>query len=227
MKYALLTLAALSLAACGGAPEDRNPTGTNDSELQFPSSALINFDQATFNSPQLGLITYYLSDGALVDTTYSGVTFNCIVCSSGHAYARYSTGFGSNGVSLFAPPTLPFYDARFGAVQATFATTKRWVSIDARAVLPPEYAGTPVAKPWIEAYDANGAFLTRAYYPLNYGDPGYGSVQTLTVSTSSALIKSVRFSSQHFSSSPSVYGEFDNLRYNLEVIRLPVPIQKL
>jgi hypothetical protein len=227
MKYAIFALAALTVVACGAAPdaspEDRTPTGKSGSELALPgTTALVNFDSATAYAPPLGTITYYLGDGTIVDNTYggNGVAFTCIVCASGHAYARYSTGFGNNGVSLFATG-LPFFDARFGAVQATFASPRRWVSIDARAVLPPEYVGTPVAKPWMEAYDASGTFLGRMYYPLNYGDPGYGGAQRLTVSMSSASIKTVRFSSQHFSSSPSVYGEFDNLRYNTDLVKIP------
>ncbi len=86
-------------------------------------------------------------------------------------------------------------------------------------MLPPEYAGTPTNLPWLEAYDANGNKLGETLYPIAYGQSGYGNAQTLTFTASSAVIKTVRFSSQH-SSGPAVYGTFDNLRAN-GVILIP------
>jgi hypothetical protein len=134
-----------------------------------------------------------------------------VVCTSGHTYSR-SQG-GSLGVSLFPAPTAwPYggaYDARAGAVEATFDTARSWVSIEATALQALEGFGTPTAKPWIEAYDANGVLVARTYHSGTIG-----ARENLVVSGS---IKRVRFSSQyHGTSVPAVYGAFDNLRFNAD-----------
>jgi hypothetical protein len=161
----------------------------------------------------------------MIDATYSanGVSFTCVACTSGHAYAL--TAVPNNAVSLFAPPSLPFFDARWGAVKASFTTPRSWVSIEATAVLPPEWLTTPVAKPWLEAFDAQGNIILQngsaaVYYPLSYGQTGYGTAQTLTVSASSTQkIAYVLFSSQAPGSGTPVYGQFDNLRFNTDLLR--------
>ena len=180
----------------------------------LPTTVTLDFDQVGGTA---------VPNNSIVDTTYNGngVTFSCIVCASGHAFAR-ALGTGTQGVSLIDPAAsiLPFFDARDGAVTATFANPRSWVSIDAAPVLPPEYVGTPTNLPWIEAYDANGNKLGETLYPINFGQTGYGSMQTLTVTASTSVIKTVRFSSQH-SSGPAVYGEFDNLRFGIDIIFVP------
>jgi hypothetical protein len=231
MKRSLVALAALplalTLAACEGPPEagEVSTTQADQSLSQIPpgvrplptGTALIDFD----NSPGGPVAA-----GTQIDSTYAsmGVTFGCVVCSSGHAYAL--TAVPNNAVSLFAPPSLPFFDARFGAVKASFSSPRSWVSIEATAVLPPEWTTTPVAKPWLEAFDANGNIILQngsnaaVYYPLNYGDAGYGTAQTLTVNASATQkIAYVLFSSQALGGTP-VYGQFDNLRFNTELVRL-------
>jgi len=101
------------------------------------------------------------------------------------------------------------------------------VSVDVQGVLPPEYLGTPVARPWIEAYDAAGNKIgATVYYPA-YGSAGFGQWQTLRIDDPNASIKSVRLSSQHFNNSPSVYGSFDNLTFNTDPYWVnATPIQK-
>jgi hypothetical protein len=228
MKRSMVALAALSLsltvAACEGAPEAPDPTTTESGALSsalvgqpikqpLPSSVTIDFD----NSPG-GAV----APGSIVDSTYtsSGVTFTCVVCSSGHAYALPAVG--GNVVSLFAPPSLPFFDARWGAVRATFATPRRSVSIEATPVLPPEWTTTPTAKPWLEAFDANNNLVGAVqYYPFNYGDPSWGTAQTLTITSASANIAYVQFSSQAAAPGGTpVYGQFDNLRFNTDYYRI-------
>ncbi|HYP89119.1 MAG TPA: hypothetical protein VEQ59_13225, partial [Polyangiaceae bacterium] len=106
---------------------------------------------------------------------------------------------------------LSIFDARYGALEASFSQSKSTVSIDAQAVVFPEQLSTPVARPFIEAYDAAGNLLTRTHYPA-YGSAGFGSWQTLTVSASG--IRRVRFSSQAPGTSTPVYGSFDNLQFH-------------
>lgn len=213
----LVAGAVLPLMACAGSVDDSETTAVQGEELTLPRlTTVVDFDQVGGAA---------IANGSVVDTTYAAynVTFGCAVCSSGHAYAR-AIGNGTQGVSLIDPQAsiLPFFDARDGAVTATFNTPRTWVSIDAAPVLPPEFAGTPTNMPWIEAFDANGNYLSETLYSTAYGQPGYGDAQTLTVSASSAVIKSVRFSSRH-SSGPAVYGTFDNLRFNGDLILIPHP----
>jgi hypothetical protein len=204
--------------ACAGAVDESETTAEQGEAMLLPRATVsVDFDEVGGTA---------IAADSVVDTTYGayGVTFGCVVCASGHAYAR-ALGTGTQGVSLVArqASVLPFFDARDGAVTATFNSPRSWVSIDAAPVLPPEYLGTPTNMPWIEAFDANGNYLSETLYSIAYGQPGYGNPQTLTVSASSAVIKSVRFSSRH-SSGPAVYGTFDNLRFNSDlIIKLPPP----
>jgi hypothetical protein len=231
MKRSMVALAALSLsltvAACEGAPDEApDPTTTASSALSapvanlaikqpLPSSVTIDFDTSPGGA---------VAPGSIVDSTYAsnGVTFSCVSCGSGHAYAL-PAAVGGNAVSLFAPPSVPVFDARWGAVRATFATPRRWVSIEATAVLSPEGLGTPTARPWLEAFDASGNLVGGVqYYPLAYGDVGWGTAQTITVTSTSSNIAYVQFSSQPPANGDPVYGQFDNLRFNTDFYRIPL-----
>jgi len=227
----LLTLiASLPLGACAMAPtdgesgSDEQSSSTTEPLMYYvanPPPTVIDFDRDPAQAN--------IANGTIVDTTYTslGVTFSCVVCASGHAFAR-SPGRTGNGVSVFASPSIPIYDSRFGAVRADFTTPRSWVSIDVLAVLPPEYLGTPVAKPWLEAYNAAGQMIgSTVYYPAAYGTPGFSQWQTLRIDDPTSSIKYVRFSSQHYNSSPSVYGSFDNLTFNTDPYWVNLtPVQK-
>jgi hypothetical protein len=226
----LTLLASLPLGACAMAPTDtesgseEQASSTTEPLMYYvanPPPTVIDFDRDTTQAN--------IADGTTVDATYSslGVTFTCVVCSSGHAFAR-APGRAGNGVSLFASAAIPVYDSRFGAVRADFTTPRTWVSIDVLAVLPPEYAGTPVAKPWFEAFNAAGQLIgSTVYYPAAYGTAGFNQWQTLRIDDPTGSIKFVRFSSQHFNSSPSVYASFDNLSFNTDPYWINLtPIQK-
>ncbi|HET7540026.1 MAG TPA: hypothetical protein VFK05_09140 [Polyangiaceae bacterium] len=213
----LLTfLASLPLGACTmatgeveGGEESSSTTEPVLTYIKNPAPTVIDFDR----DPAQATIV----DGTIVDTTYAslGVTFSCMGCASGHAFAR-APGRSGNGVSVFASPTFNLFDARFGGVVATFTTPRKSVTIDALAVLPVEYLGTPVAKPWLQAFDAAGHVIgSTAYYPA-YGTTGFGQWQTLRIDDPTGSIKSVRFSSQHFNDSPAVYAVFDNLTFNTD-----------
>jgi hypothetical protein len=171
-----------------------------------------------------------VADGAVVDAHYvsKGVTFASVTNNPPRrwsAYARAVWGVTSapNCVSVVAPPALGFFDARQGGVEASFARPQRWVSIDAKIVLPPEFMSTPTARPFLETYNADGKVLGRVYYPLAYGDPGYGSWQTLMHSSTSADIVKVIFSSAYSGPTP-VYGLFDQLAFCTKISLMPHPL---
>jgi hypothetical protein len=222
MKSSLVMVAVLPLAVamvgCGEAPEGEDVAETSgaQSASQLPPisnrpplqyTALIDFDTSPAGA---------VASGAIVDGTYgaAGVTFTCVYCTSGHAYAALSAT-GNNAVSLFAQPSDPGFDARWGAVKASFGSPRSSVSIDATAVPMAEDLGPPVARPFLEAFDAAGNFIPPVvYYPFAYGAAGYGTPQTLTVTSSTSSIAYVLFSSQAPGGTGPVYGVFDNLRFN-------------
>jgi hypothetical protein len=217
MKHAalLLTMLTLPLGACAMAPADseggEEQTSSTSNELLWyvanPAPTLIDFD----TDPKGAAI----ADGATVNTTYTswGVTFSCIVCSTGNAFARKPGRWG-NGVSMVASPVFPGFDSHLGAVKAEFTTPRSWVSIDVISSMAPEWLGKPTARPWFEAFDAAGQMIgSTVYYPA-YGTTGFGQWQTLRIDDPKASIKFVRFSSQH--GSPQVYGLFDNLTFNTD-----------
>jgi len=226
----LSLLASLPLGACSVAPLDtaeggsaEQATSTSQPLLWYvanPAPTVIDFDR----DPAQATVT----DGTIVDSTYAslGVTFTCVSCSSGHAYSRLP-GRTGNGVSLWQSPYVPLFDSRYGAVRADFSSPRSFVSVDVLGVLPPEYAGTPVARPWLEAYDAADHLIgSTVYYPA-FGSSGFGQWQTLRIDAPLGNIKYVRFSSQHFNTSPAVYGSFDNLSFNTDPYYINVtPIQR-
>ncbi len=191
------------------------------------SAAQINFDDAP--------------NGTIVDTRYPGVTFGCVACASGHAFARDMVSFGSttaatdpNVITLVAPfsqgdpnsSTLTSFNATFGAVTVTFAAPQKTVTVQARPQLPLEFFGTAQNKPFLEAYSSTvqnaSTFLGRVLYPLNFGTGGYcqpatsacgGPWQPLTFTSSTDNIVSLRLSSQTSQGGPNVYADFDNLSY--------------
>jgi hypothetical protein len=210
-RIALASILLSSIAACDVPPQEETAAIQQELRLVPVADQLVDFDSATYRSPLLGPVTVYFGDGDVMDAAYAhlGVNFSCVVCASGHTYARNQSG--SKGISLFAPPNAwPYggaFDARSGAIEATFDTPRAWVSIEATAVMSLEGLGTPTAKPWIEAYDANGALVARTYHSGTAG-----ARENLVVNGN---IKRVRFSSQyHGSAVPPVYGAFDNLRFN-------------
>ena len=230
MKHTALVvlLASISLGGCAMTPAEAGDSGEESSStteplmwyVSNPDPTVIDFDRDPAQAP--------IADGTTVDATYSslGVNFGCIVCSSGHAFAR-SPGRTGNGVSLIASPILPLFDARAGAVRAEFTTPRKWVSIDVLAVLPVEYKGTPIARPWLEAYNSAGTKIGSAVYYPSYGSAGFGQWQTLRIDDPNGDIRAVRLSSQAGGGTPSVYGVFDNLTFNTDPYWIDVkPIQK-
>jgi hypothetical protein len=202
-----------TISACDVPPQEEEPAALQQELRGLFTEQLIDFDSATYQSPLLGPITIFFGDGEIMDSAYAhmGVNFSCVVCASGHAYARNRGG--NLGVSLFPYPLAwPYggaYDARSGAVEATFDTPRAWVSIEATAVASLEGLGPTSAKPWIEAYDVNNTLIARTYHTGTAG-----AREVLQVNGS---IKRVRFSSQSSgAAAPPMYGAFDNLRFNAD-----------
>ena len=190
-------------------------------------AAMINFDD--------------VANGTIIDAQYPGVTFGCVSCGSGHAFARDMAAFGSttaasglNVVTLVAPvgsgfpgaSSLTSFNTPLGALSATFATPQRTVSVDARPQLPLEFLGAVNNKPYMELYNSTvqnaSTLIARVLYPLNFGDPGYCSTnvsacggvwQTLTFTSPSDNIVSIRLSSQNSQAGAPVYADFDNLAF--------------
>lgn len=225
-KYLLVPFVAISLAACG-APVDE----LGESDSAFVLDPLVDFDQVGVSSFLSRLQPYTpVADGSVVDGVYSGagVTFSCIACTDGHAYARFSSSFANNVVSP-VPPSVSFisaFDAASGAVRADFTTPRGWVSIDVVPMVPSEALGTRTARAWFEAYDANNQMIGRMYYPYYYGDPEWGTAQTLSLSSPTGAIKWVRFSSQSLQGQGMVLASFDNLRFNGDPLKPIGPVER-
>ena len=164
-------------------------------------------------------------DGAVINTRYSGVTFTNPI--GGDIYARYGSGFApsaSNVVSLFATG-FPDFDARYGAVDAHFATPVGVVKIDARPVAPFEFLGALTKRPFLQGFDSQNNYLGTVYYagalPTGVGE--VGPTETLTFTSPANNIAAARFSSQNRNSPPAApptYGLFDNFRFGLPTLTM-------
>jgi len=237
-KTLLLALTALPLVACVGSV-DEVEGGDETSELEATEQPLrvyeylVDFDQV-FTAPAFPSFgSTPVANGATVDDAYQGygVTFSCATlsrafattsCTSGHVFAVFSAFSNTNVVSPL--DNLQAFDARYGAVEARFATPRTWVSIDVTPVMLPEHLGTVHARPWIAAYDVNDQWIATTVYPVSYPQAGWDQMRTLSVSAPSATVKFVRFSSEYFSGSPIVLGKFDNLRFNGDPL---IPVSEL
>lgn len=156
-----------------------------------------------------------LADGTVVNGQYSGVSLINPV-GGGNVYARAWSG-GNNVVSIhsavsgWAAP----YNAQQGAVDASFATPQRSVSIDAAPFLAPENFGTAIARPYLQAFDSAGNLLATVYYQGALPNPsGTGPIETLTYVSPIANIARVRFTVQGGTGGAFVRGIFDNLSYS-------------
>lgn len=172
---------------------------------QSVSAAVINFDG--------------VADGTVINNVYAGVTFGNPV-GNADIYARSysSAASGGNVVSVFQTG-FPAFDARWGAVDAVFAAAAGKVSIDASIVRLPEGLGTPQNFPKIEVYDTSGNFITSVGWDFSLiAQPGAGGItgyQTLQYESTSNNIGKVRILSGQPGGSPSNFGIFDNLSFDL------------
>ena len=170
---------------------------------QNARAAPINFDDVASGT---NINTQYSGLGVALGCFNGSVTNLCM----GNAYA-VASGLANSAPNVISldPTTLSgsLVDERWGFFKASFASPVASVSIDAKAVLPPEYAGSTTNKPFLQAFNSTGAFLGQAVYSASvYG----GTWETLTFTRPTADIKFVAFSSFSSSGHP-VYGMFDNL----------------
>ncbi len=187
--------------------------------LNFVRTVVIQFDN--------------VAEGTVIDQTYAskGVSLTSLTTqppSTGHAYARHlqlgSAASGVNVMSLSQQPgwTGAFFDARSGAIEATFDQLQSSVSVMALPLIMPEALGSDDNRPFIEAFDAAGKYLGRARTQLSPNDPGFNLVwQPIAFVSSSRNIKKIRLSSQAHGSR-WVYVVFDNLTFHVNILqRLP------
>lgn len=153
-----------------------------------------------------------IPSGTVINTFYSGLTFREPL--SNGTVPITVVGFGGGNV-LSLNGNIAF-NATEGAIDVTFATPQRSVSIAAAAHRETWYLGIARNRPFLEAYDANGAFLGRVLYqgPL----PSSGATmpfETLKFVSSSANIARIRMSSQASQGGSVIDGIFDALAYSL------------
>ena len=164
--------------------------------------------------PTQTVITFdNLVDGTVIDTYYAakGVTFQSYLdmpAQTWSAYARFTPVAESprNVISIndatmhqqTPPPATitPFFSGDGGRILATFSTPQRYVSIDALAVLPPEWSDKPVARPFLETYDAQGDLIDQIFYAPAYGNSAYFTWQSLFALSSSTNIVAAKFSTE-------------------------------
>lgn len=170
-----------------------------------------------------------VADGTVVDAQYagSGVTFASLTTnppSRGSAYARQlQIGTAASGVNVLslskgAGWTGAFFDARQGAVEATFSQLQRSVSVLALPLDSPEGLGMDDNRPFMEAFDTAGAYLGRSRTQLGPDDPNfYLNWQLISFVSPIKNIKKVRLSSQAHGSR-WVYTVFDNLSFQVNLL---------
>lgn len=159
-----------------------------------------------------------VADGTVINSQYAGVTFSNPL--GGNVYAQAVPAVGGisapNAVSILNGDLDYFFNATWGAVDATFTVAQSTVSIDVRAVGPVEFLGALLNRPFLEAYDSANVFLGRVLFAGALPTDccfDFTPVETVTFSSASDNIARVRFSSQINQTGASVYGLFDNLTF--------------
>ena len=172
-----------------------------------------------------------VADGTAVDSHYTaqGVTFASVTTSPPNRWSAYArrmiSASAPNGISVQALPHPPSFDVRSGGIEASFTHPQRWVAIDAQPW--PQVANStanPSARPLLEAFDAQGQMIAKVFYPLSFGQPGYGDWKTLIITAPTASIVKVIFTSE-FSGPPSVESVFDRFAFLNAVPTVPYPIK--
>jgi hypothetical protein len=180
-----------------------------------PQFTVINFDD--------------VSDGTAIDNQYQnlGVKFASVTDkppAQWHAFARKTTDAQTqpNVVSVNQTGD-PSFDANAGGIEATFVTPQRYACINARPVIieGPENPFRDIGRPYIESLDAQGNFLDVMYYPIAFGQMGYGDYRPLFVQSASPLIGKVRFSCHPsgYHNAP-IYGLFDRFAFTDQIVRI-------
>lgn len=165
-----------------------------------------------------------VSDGTAIDSHYPGVTF-ASVTNSPNPWSTFARQTGDaltphNVVSLRQTGD-PSFDARDGAIEATFATPQRYVCINACPLIDtgPENDTTKLGRPYLQWFDSQGNYMETQYYPLTLGQMGYGDWRPLILQPGPKVIAKVRFSCHP--SDPKmapVYGLFDRLVFTDQIV---------
>lgn len=173
-----------------------------------------------------------VASGTAVDTTYAsaGVTFASVTYPprTWSAYAREmpsgaaNAPSGKNVLSLIeTTPAFPWFDARYGAVEASFSQLQQSITIWAYAVDAPEGSGSADNRPFMEAYDSAGTYLGKVKTQLGIHDANFlNHWHPLSFSSASRNIARIRLSSQA-NGLPWVYTAFDNLSFDRNIFVRP------
>ena len=164
-----------------------------------------------------------VADGTIINNQYMGVALAAILpgqTAKGPVYARKSWDKTnpSNVMSLQSPDiAMATFDDGTGYIEVTFTDPVKSVAVDALALAWVDMR--PVtAKPYLEAWDANGMKLGRVLYPVNFGEAGWGTWQRLQYVSTGANIKRVLIGSERLSNSSPVYGLFDQLSFPVRLL---------
>jgi hypothetical protein len=105
----------------------------------------------------------------------------------------------------------------------TFDVSQATVTISAAAVASLEPLGTPMNRPFLEAYGAADNFLGRVLFSGELPTCALcvTPFETLTVSSPTANISKVRFSSQQSQPGPTIWALFDDLSFTTALAAPP------
>lgn len=155
------------------------------------------------------------ASGTVMTSAIPGLTFREPLSNGGVPITV--AGFG-NGNVLALNGNIAF-NARQGAIDISFTTPQRSVSISATAWREQYYLGVSNNRPFLEAYDSAGVFLGRVLYQGAIPAAGaLGGTETLTFVSASANIARIRLSTQANVDGYSVDGIFDTLSYSLSSV---------
>lgn len=116
-----------------------------------------------------------------------------------------------------------FFDARQGAIEVTFSQAQQSVSIWAYPMNSPEGLGNADNRPFIDAFDTNGAYLGKVRTQLGPNDPNFfAHWHPLTFASGSRNIRKLHLSSQA-QGAPWVYTVFDTLTFDAQLGLRPLP----
>lgn len=125
---------------------------------------------------------------------------------------------GNNVLTVMNGTGMPLFDARWGAAEAVFGQLQQSISVRAYALDSPEGLGSSDNRPFMEAYDSNGAYLGKVrtrFGPKNANF--FGHWHPLSFSSPTRNIQRTRLSSQA-QGSPWVCTAFDNLTFDRNIL---------
>ncbi|RTL26300.1 MAG: hypothetical protein EKK55_08045 [Rhodocyclaceae bacterium] len=192
----------------------RPPVKLDPDKLRIDTWVRLDFDLDLDGKP--------LGDGTLASDAYGLSMSNPV--GNGPAYVRATT-FGTsttNVVSIHPKGVYPAFYAKEGAIDVVFDRPTDSVSVDAYPINTtqcPETLTFCPSRPYMEAYDAQGALLAKALYPGNVpfsfsmGD-GW---QTIRIDRTSRDISRIRISCQQCGCTTPNKAVFDNLSYHFQL----------